>query len=159
MATKLTQKQLVGLSLISSGATAVSELVLSGAERELSKTNERISKLRAEDARKRGKEVELKKRRRGKKIVGSTRAALAAQGIRVDVGSARDIQEEAKDIIEVDATTIRINALREALGFETDAELASAQGKLVQSRRRLSAVDTLLSGGVRAAEHFFGKGN
>lgn len=158
MATKLTTKQLVGLSLISTGASAVSELVLGGAERELFKVNERISKLRAEDAKKRGKESELKKRRKGKKAIGATRAALAASGIRVDVGSARDIQEEAKDIIEVDATTISINALREALGFETDADIASARGRIVQGRSRLNAIDTLLSGGVRAAEHFFGKG-
>ena len=159
MAKKLTTKQAVGLSLFSSGASAISELVLSDAQGALFKTNERISRLRAEDAKKRGKESEALKRQRGKKAVGSTRAALAAQGIRVDVGSARDVQEEIKDITEVDATTIRINALRAAFSIETDAEFAASQGRLVQSRSKLDAFDTLLSGGVRAAEHFFGKGN
>ena len=157
MANKFTTTQMVGLSLASTGAQAISEFALGEARGELFKINERINRLRAEDARKRGQERVALKRQRGEKAIGATKAALAASGIRTDIGSARDIQEEIRDVTEVDATTIRINALREAFGFETEAELASTEGKLARGRSRLSAVDTLLSGGVRAAGYYYGK--
>ena len=70
---------------------------------------------------------------------------------------ARDIQEETKDVIEADATTIQINALREAYGYETDAEQARAKGELAGTRGKLDAMDTILSGGVRAAGYYWGK--
>ena len=84
---EMTLAQLTGVRLLSSASKGVSQLILSSAEKRLHKTNERINKLRADDVRKRGKEKEIRKRIKGKKAVGASRAALAAQGIRVDVGS------------------------------------------------------------------------
>lgn len=157
MALTTEQKFGIASSAVSSVTSIYSTLALAEAERELLKVNERISNLRAEDAKKRGKEAESIKRQKGKQVVGEQRAAAAASGIRADVGSARELQEEAKDVTEVDATTIRINALRGAFGLETDALIASARGELVQTRAQLDTIDTLLSGGVRAANYYFGE--
>lgn len=122
------------------------------AERVISKSNERIANVRAEDALKRGQEAVSLSRRRTKKLVGSQRASIAAQGIRTDVGSAQDVQQEAQDIGELDALTIKNNAAREALGFKTEAISTSLQGRIAAGRGRVEALDTLAVGGLRTAK-------
>lgn len=121
------------------------------ARRLIAKSNERIANMRAEDALKRGQEAVGRARGRTKKLVGSQRAAIAAQGIRTDVGSAQDVQQEAQDIGELDALAIKNNAAREALGFKAEAVSASLQGRLAISRSRGQAGESLVSGGLRAA--------
>lgn len=120
------------------------------AQRYISKANARISEMQARDALKRGHEAEGISRQKTKKLIGSQRAALAAQGIRVDYGSAQDIQQEAQDIGELDALTIKNNAAREAFGFMQEASNSSMQGRLASSMANTKAMDTLLSGGIQA---------
>ena len=86
------------------------------AQRAISRANERLAEMRARDAIKRGQEAEGISRQRTRKVLGSQRAAQAAQGIRTDYGSPLDIQLETGDIGELDALTIKNNALREAFG-------------------------------------------
>ena len=129
----------------------VTQLEESKARRLIAKSNERIADMRAEDALKRGQEAVGRARGRTKKLIGSQRASIAAQGIRTDVGSAQDVQQEAQDIGELDALAIKNNAAREALGFKTEAVSASLQGRIAAGRGRTQAAETLVTGGLRAA--------
>lgn len=128
------------------------------AQQSISKANARISELQAKDALKRGHEAEGISRQKTKKLIGSQRAALAAQGIRVDAGSALDIQLEAGDIGELDALTIRNNAAREAFGFMQEASNSSMQGRLAYQAGVNRSIDTLLGGGLRAYDEFYKRG-
>lgn len=124
------------------------------AESTLSKANAYIASLGAKGARKRGKQKEAVSRQRTGKLIGKQRAAIGAQGVRMDVGSALDVQLEAADIGELDAMTIKNEALREAYGYEAEARGARARGKAARSAGKFGAIDTLLTGGMKVAKSY-----
>lgn len=124
------------------------------AGRRISKTNERIAAMQAQSALARGHEAEGISRQRGKKMLGSQRAALAAQGIRLDAGSAQDIQQETLDIGELDALTIKNNALREAFGYKMQGISESMQGRLTYQAGMNQATGSLLTGGIKAYDYY-----
>lgn len=68
-------------------------------------------------------------RRREARVVGETKATLAASGVLVDRGSAADIVRFSRMNADLDATMTRLNAEREALGFLSDAEKQRRYGK------------------------------
>lgn len=117
----------------------------------IGEANARLAERQAEDALKRGHVMESKVRSKTKQLIGSQRVALAAQGIRVDVGSAQDVQLEAHALGEEEAKNIKINAVREAYGYKIEALRATARGERAASSGRIQAGDTLLTGAVRAS--------
>jgi hypothetical protein len=139
---------LAGMSAI---ASAYGSIQRGKARKSIADANKFISELKAKDALRRGGTRAAKSRQRIKKIVGKQRANLAAQGIRLGVGSAQDIQQETQDIGELDALTIRTNAAREAFGFRTQAEQFGTAGRAAEREGKSEAVQTLLTGGLRAA--------
>lgn len=145
---------LAGLALIQGVTGAYSSFIRGRAERRLAEANARIAKMKARDALKRGREAVAVSRQGTRKLVGSQRAVLAAQGIRLDVGSAQDIQQEALDVGELDALTIQNNALREGFGFSSQAEEERLRGRLAFGAGVTEGLDTLLTGGIRAAGFF-----
>lgn len=124
------------------------------AQRHISKANERMYEMQARDALNRGHEAEGISRQKTKKLIGRQRVSLAAQGIRLDSGSALDVQMEAGDIGELDALTIKNNALREAFGFQSEARNTSMQGRLAYQGAKNDAMTTLLTGGIRAVDYY-----
>ena len=83
--------------------------------------SQKVADLQAKDAIKRGELQAKRVREAGKKIVGAQRAALAAQGIELDSGTALDIQEETAAFTEMDALTVKMNAYREAWGYKIES--------------------------------------
>jgi len=126
------------------------------ARRLLAKANKQLAEMDAVDALKRGQEAVAITRGKTKKLIGSQRAAIAAQGIRADIGSAADIQQEAQDIGELDVLAIRNNAAREAYGYKVKAIEASLEGRLAISQGRTRAFDTLATGALRSASFLGG---
>jgi len=120
----------------------------------IARVNQRLAEMRARDALKRGEETEHRVRQRTKKVRGSQRAALAAQGIRLDTGSALDVQMEAENIGELDALTVKNNALREAFGFGAEARSIGLQGRLNAQALRNEGTQTLLSSGIRGLAYY-----
>lgn len=138
-----------------------SSKAMADANAAVSATNAKIAKMRAEDALKRGNEAASSVNQRGKKMIGSQKAAYAAQGIRTDTGSAQDVQQETADISEFDMMTIKNNALREAFGYQAEGMSASMQGILSSATGNMAAssgvyrsADTLLSGGLQAVDAY-----
>lgn len=122
-------------------------------EAQLYGTNADLAELQAADAIARGHESELRSRRGSRQLIGSQRAALAAQGISLDTGSPLDVVENDAALGELDALTIRNNAKREAWGFQTQATQYRSQGEMARTSGRNTAkalrnrsVSTLLSG-------------
>jgi len=71
--------------------------------------------------------VDIFRRRKVGKILGSQRAAYAGQGVDVHSGSAADVRESNLREVAEDAMTIRNNAWRIAMGHKFEAiELRSA---------------------------------
>lgn len=122
-------------------------------EAQLYGMNAGLAEEQSRDAIARGHEAELKSRSGSRQLIGSQRAALAAQGIALDSGSAVDVVENDAALGELDALTIRNNAKREAWGFQTQATQYRQQGELARTSGRNTAkalrnrsVSTLLSG-------------
>lgn len=83
--------------------------------------NAALDRNAAQDALARGRVEEERQGRRTQQLVGQQRAAMAANGIEVDFGSAASLQDDTRMIGFEDAQTIRENAARESKGYEIRA--------------------------------------
>jgi len=130
--------------------------------------NANVAELQAADATKRGAEEEQRFRTQVKGLIGSQRAGFGGQGVKVDNGSAADVQADTRYLGEQDALTIRHNAAREAWGYQVQAEdlrqgaaikrkgaaatreggtYAAAAGRAAQTQARIGAVTSVLGTG------------
>lgn len=112
--------------------------------------NADFADLKAKQALQAGDQEASRYSAKGRQTVGAQRAALAAQGIDVNIGSAIDVQEETKRIIETDVNQIRTNAIREAWGYKTEASNLRAQAGFTRAASEAGYVGSLISGGARA---------
>lgn len=110
--------------------------------------NAQMAELQAQDAVKRGNKEAAGHLKKTRGMVGSQRAAIAAQGIDVSEGSAMDIQTETMEMGIADAQTIRNNARREAFGFRTQSSNYLAQGNFASLASKFEARSTLTAGAV-----------
>ena len=81
--------------------------------------NAQIAEWQAQDAIRQGQEQEQQNRLRYAATKGTQRAALAANGVALDEGSAVDILSSTDYANEMDAQTIQANAARSAWGYRT----------------------------------------
>lgn len=108
-------------------------------------TNAGLADERAADALQRGKEAQRNQVLGTKQLLGSNRSGFAGQGVQVDNGSALDVQADTAQLGELDRLMIEHNAMRESMGYKTDATILRNQGEQVRSASRNAATGTLLS--------------
>lgn len=140
------------------------------AQAELLDYNAAVADLQAEDVIARGGEEESRFRQTIRATIGSQRAGIAAAGVDVGFGSAVDVQEDAAFLGELDALTLRTNAMREAWGYRVQAEdirrraqitrregvQLEAAGRERQGAARLGAAGTLVGAGASLLEQRYG---
>ena len=112
--------------------------------------NKKIATIQAEDALERGEQDVAAFKKQAEGIKGSQKAALAAQGIEVDSGSAAQIQYETDKEIDTNIKRIKNNAWREAWGYKTEAVNLSTQAAFEKISAKNRAESTLLRGGLEA---------
>jgi hypothetical protein len=112
--------------------------------------NAKVADFQARDAIRRGDRAAHAVRRQGRQLKGAQRVAAAAQGIDPDSGTAADLQTQTEYFAELDATTIRGNAFREALGYKLQALDLTGRGTLAQMAASTQAKMTLATGGLQA---------
>lgn len=110
--------------------------------------NARLANLQAEDATSRGKVEANRQRLATRRLIGSQRAALAAQGIEVDSGSALQLQADTAALGAQDALQIESNAYREAWGHRMQATGYQGQAGMARRASRNAARNTILTGGL-----------
>ena len=149
--------------LIGMGATVGNTLAQSRAARtqanydaSVADQNARMSAFQAEDALRRGETETNRARMATKRLIGSQRAAMAAQGIEVDSGSAMDIQEDTAALGALDAQAIQNNAYMEAFGYKSQAIDYTAKAKMSKLEGRTKARNSLLTGGLQFARDLTG---
>lgn len=120
----------------------------------------RLNRIRAEtqavDARARGDITAVLKAQETSQLVGLQRAMLAAKGLDPNQGSAAQLQVDAVGTGKLEEITIEANAIREALGFEHQAELFNIDERFAASRAKatrggsntLKALGTIVTTGV-----------
>jgi|6_EtaG_2_1085325.scaffolds.fasta_scaffold01903_5 hypothetical protein len=112
--------------------------------------NARFAEVNAKDAIKRGDKEAIALKKQAKRLIGSQRASLAAQGVDIETGSALDIQEDTAVLAQDDVMTIKNNAWKEALGYRVEAFNFRNQGKFAKLSARNKARNTLLTSGLQA---------
>ncbi len=134
-------------------------------------TNKQLAEYQAQDAIARGQTAEAQQRIKGAQVVSAQRTHFAASGVDISpeglVGpegktytSAFNILEDTKLMTELDARTIRQNALKEAWGYRVEGANYNAQGKLLTSRAAgesplgAGATSLLTSGSTVAANWY-----
>lgn len=113
--------------------------------------NAKIGEMRADDAIERGKSSESRHRVDVRQFIGQQRAAMGAEGVELDDGSALQVQQDSAYFGELDALTIRNNAALEAWGYKVGATNDRMQGEIDSASGRSGAAGTLLTGGANAA--------
>lgn len=81
--------------------------------------NAQIAEWQAQDAIRQGQDQEQSSRMQYAATKSSQRAALAANGVALDEGSAVDVLTSTDYLNEMDASTIQANAARSAWGYRT----------------------------------------
>lgn len=145
------------LTAFTSVTGAISDIEQARTRRIISESNKEIAELKAKSAKRKGQAEESRSRQRIKQLIGKQRAALAAQGVSLEGEGVQDIIQETGRVGEVDALTIRLNAMREAFGYEQEARTAGFEGRMVERAGRFGAAETLLTGGLRAYEQYKGR--
>lgn len=113
--------------------------------------NQKIAKQQAQEARERGQREKVKFMKGINKLVGSQRAAFAAQGIEVDAGTALDYQTDTRTQAEDDARTIINNAALEAWGYEVQAVNYGQKAEVAAAEGISSGFNTILTSGLKYA--------
>lgn len=135
--------------------------------------NAAVAEAQGEDAMRRGQEEANRFRAGVRGLIGSQRAATAANNIEVGFGSALDVQADAALLGELDEITIRNNAARERWGFQVEAEdhrrratitrkggkYAAEAGRINASSIKIGATANLLGTGANllASRYGFGR--
>lgn len=111
--------------------------------------NAKVATLQAADAVRRGEEAVGRNQIKTRVLKGAQRAALAAQGVVVDDGSAADIIADDDTQAARDEQTIRVNAAQEAWGFQVQATDYRARARMERYSANNRAAGTLFDTAAR----------
>jgi hypothetical protein len=123
----------------------------------LHENNAKLAEVSAQGALEQGKQSERVSRASYAGLKGKQRAALAASGVALDEGSALRIQSDTDYLSDVDADTIRTNAMQSALGYRIQgvnetmsSRMASLNGKAQALDKRAEALASRIQGETAA---------
>lgn len=108
--------------------------------------NAKFADVQADQALRQGDRQATLLRQRGVQVQGAQRASAAAQGIRVDDGSAADLVDQTRTLSADDQITARNNAWREAFGIKTQAQFNVSQANMQARANNNAATGTLIGG-------------
>jgi hypothetical protein len=130
------------------------------AQAQVARNNATVAGWQAEDALKRGDKAAMRVRMQGNQTKGAQRAALAASGVDLGMGSALNILADTDYFTDVDAQTTLDNASKEAWAIRQQAAGFNAEASLLKSRADAesplyAATGSLLTGASRAASTWY----
>ena len=116
-------------------------------QKEMFERNAQFADWQADDALARGETNEKRQRQQTEQTIGSQRTAFAAGGVDVNRGTAVDVQADAAYLGELDALTIRNNAVKEAYGYRVQADDLRQRGKYAKQEGYMGAAESIIGGG------------
>lgn len=136
----------------SGGIAAVGAYQQGQVNKQVAYNNARMAEYAAADSQRRGEEEAQAARRRGDQIKGTQRARMAAAGLDLGVGTARELQDQTDFFSETDQSTARFNAARDAWASKEQAKGYRAQGSAAAQQGTLSAFGTILGTGAQVSD-------
>ena len=138
----------VSMGLMAAGTlmSAYSSIQEGKSAEEQAKYNARMAEIQADDARARGAVEANKVRQDTKRAIATQQTQLAANGVDTASGSSLTLMSDTARAGEIDAKTAEVNAMREAFGYQSQAESYRFSGKAAKQNAYGSAVGSLLTG-------------
>lgn len=151
----------VGLGLLGTFTQAEAQKQSAEFNAKMSERDAELAGIQGKEARLRGLEDEAALREEEERLVADQRAAMAAQGIDVESGTALQLQESVSRSIARDIQRTRTNAIREEWGLKATAGDAAGRAAVQRATGRSQSTGTII-GGVSNAAYFgsqtFGSG-
>lgn len=119
-------------------------------------TNAAMFRLRAVEERKKGRHDASEFLKSAEEFKNRQKTAFAAQGVKLDSGTAAQTAIDTQLAGRLDAETIRNNANRRAYGYEVKAISDELSGRIAKIKGDTKAMQTVL-GGLGRAEYFSSK--
>lgn len=158
--------QLAGMTAGAAGAYKASAGAQAGfeAQAQIAENNAMIAGWQAADAERRGVQKATATRIRTSQLKGSQRAAMAANGIDLSVGTAQQILTDTDQFGAIDANTIIDSAAREAWGYRTQGANYRSDAALLRDRAEaespwMAAGTSLLTSAGKVASGWYRSGD
>lgn len=114
--------------------------------RVMSGINTRISELGAESVLSQGQQQVASLTLKTRQLKGAQRAAMAANGINLGVGSAAEVTASTDLMKEIDKNTIEANAVRNAWGYRTQGTAGAIGAEAQATNYEINAMGTRATG-------------
>lgn len=118
---------------------------------QVSANNQKLANQEAQDAIARGDQQAQLKASATEQVIGRQKAALAANGVDVNSGSAVDLESDSAAAGQFDQLTIQNNALRESIGYHNQGINYQNQASLDEA----SSANALSAGELQAGASVF----
>lgn len=139
-------------SAVSGTAAVVGAYQQGQAAKAMGRNNQIMAEYAAQDALRRGDAEAAAVQRRASQVQGAQRAALAAKGLDINAGTAGELQDQTDFFSQVDQSTARTNAARDAWSARVQGANARAQGDAAARQGNTAAFATLLGTGAQVAD-------
>jgi hypothetical protein len=147
---------LAGASLVGGAMQAQGQREAGRRDEMVANQNAQIADAQAEQARLIGGMEEQRVYQNIRRTLGSQRAGFGAANVDASSGSALDIQTETAQFGAADATIARANAMRQAWGFDVEAQQQREGGRYARRTGENRARTTLLTSAADAYQGYAG---
>ncbi len=145
----------MGMSIMSSQQEASALQMQSAFQNDQAKRNLQIMELQREEILAQGEEDASNTKKQIKQIIGSQKAALAAQGIDVNSEIAKQLERETLDTGFEDVAAIKNNAWKKAWGIEVEESNIRNNIAFNKMATKNQTDNILLTGGLKAVNSGF----
>lgn len=147
---------MIGASIASAAVSARSASIQGQVANATAKNNQIMAEYAAKDATKRGEEQAMEVARRGRQLLGSQRAGMAAKGLDLGEGTAAELQDQTSFFADSDVRTVRENAKRDAWSMRQQGQAFRAQGDAALAQGQLAQWGSILNGASSVASKWYG---
>lgn len=138
----------LALDLIKPIFDAGSGLIQAGSAEHTANTNARMSELQALDALFRGEKAAASYSEEFQQLRASQTSGYVAQGVDLATGSPLEIAAQTEEAGARDLATIRTNAMMEAFGYRTQADIYKGKASEAQLAGLVSLGTGIITGGM-----------
>lgn len=139
------------LALLGTGVSVAGQIQQGETQNKIAENNATALRYQAQSANEAGAVAEQTHRLKVQQLLSSQTAAAGASGADVGSQSFGKVMDQTATMGELDAQTIRMNALREAWGLKTQALSQEYSGKAAKAAGYAGALGTALTGFGKAA--------
>lgn len=125
--------------------------------KQVGRNNQVMAEYAAQDAQRRAGEDAIRVQQKASQLKGAQRAAMAAKGLDLGVGTQAELLDQTDFFGATDAATARDNGNRDAWSAREQGRQAMAQGDAAARQARLSAFGTLLGNATAVAGKWYGR--